>query len=54
MTFLFYIVNVIVADDLTTQGARASVAMILTYLNKDNSVPVYEGLRTDGVDYNGA
>ena len=26
------------ADALATQGARASAAMILTYLNQDNSV----------------
>ena len=27
------------ADDLTTQGARALATMIMTKLNRDNSVP---------------
>ena len=27
------------ADGLSTQGAKASAAMILTQLNQDNSVP---------------
>ena len=27
------------ADDLATQGAKASVAMILILLNQNNSVP---------------
>ena len=38
-TYLFHIVNIMVADVLTTQGAMASAAMILTQLNRDNSVP---------------
>ena len=29
------------ADDLATQGASASAAMILTELNWDNSVPAH-------------
>ena len=32
-------VNVMGADVLATQGARASAAMILTSLNQNNSVP---------------
>ena len=32
------------ADILATQGARASAAMILTELNRDNSVPARWGL----------
>ena len=32
------------ADVLATQGAGASAAMILTYLNRDNSVPARLGL----------
>ena len=38
-TFLFYIVNIMAADDLTTQGARASANMIFTMLNQIISVP---------------
>ena len=38
-TNLFYIVNIMAADVLATQGARASATMILTKLNRDNSVP---------------
>ena len=37
--YLFYIVNIMAGDALATQGAMASKAMILTYLNRDNSVP---------------
>ena len=29
-TFLYYLVNIMVADVLATQGTRASAAMILT------------------------
>ena len=36
---LFCIVNIMAADGLATQGARASAAMLLTQLNQDNSVP---------------
>ena len=32
MTSLFYAVDIVAADDLATQGARASAAMILTLL----------------------
>ena len=31
-THIFYIVNIITADDLATQGARVSATMILTYV----------------------
>ena len=34
-----YKVNIMAADDLATQGARASATMMLTELNQDNSVP---------------
>ena len=36
---LFYIVNIMGADVLLTQGARASSAMIFTMLNQINLVP---------------
>ena len=39
MTYLFYVFNKMAADDLATQGARASATMILTLLNRINSVP---------------
>ena len=32
------------ADDLVTQGARASATMIFTMLNQINSVPAHQGL----------
>ena len=35
----FYIVNIMGADVLTTQEARASTSMIMTMLNRNNSVP---------------
>ena len=38
-TFFFYIVNIIGADVLATQGARASAAVIFTMLNQINSNP---------------
>ena len=38
-TYLFYIVNIMGADVLMTQGARASATMIFTMLNWINSVP---------------
>ena len=41
MAYLFYIVNIMAADVLVTQGARASAAIILAYLNRDNSVPAH-------------
>ena len=43
-TYLFYIVNIMDADVLATQGARASATMILTLLNRSNLVPTYWGL----------
>ena len=39
ITYLFYIVNIMGADVLATQGGRASGTMILTTLNSINSVP---------------
>ena len=39
-TLLFYIVNIMVANRLATQGARASPTMIFILLNRINSVPV--------------
>ena len=39
-THLFYIVNIVGADVLATQGARASATMLLTMLNRNNSVPI--------------
>ena len=38
-TYLFYIVNIMAADDLSTQGARASATMILTMLHHIHWVP---------------
>ena len=38
-TCLFYIINIMAADVLATQGARASTNMILIQLNQVNSVP---------------
>ena len=37
---IVYIANIMAADVLAMQGARASVDMILTLLNRDNSVHV--------------
>ena len=37
-TYLFYIVNIMVADIVTTQGARAPASMLLTMLKRINSV----------------
>ena len=36
----FYIFNIMGADVLATQGARVSATMMLTMLNRINSVPV--------------
>ena len=41
---LFYIINIMGADVLATQGARASATMIFTMLNQINSVPTHEAL----------
>ena len=38
MIYLVYLVNTMATDGLAAQGARASVTMILTKLNRDNSV----------------
>ena len=35
------LVNIMAVDDLATQGARASAAMTLTLLNRDNLVPTH-------------
>ena len=43
-TYLFYIVNVMDADALVIQGAKASATMILVMLNQINSVPAHSGL----------
>ena len=40
---LLYIINIMVVDVLATQGARASVTLIFTMLNPNNSVPVRQG-----------
>ena len=37
--YLFYIVNIMGADVLATQGAKASAPMILTMLNQNDSIP---------------
>ena len=34
--YLFYMLNIMGADDLAMQGARESTTMILTYLNRDH------------------
>ena len=46
---LFYIINIMAADVLATQGARASATMILTYLKRVNSVPKRKGLTHPGM-----
>ena len=38
-TYLFYLVNIMDADVLATQGAKASTSMIFTMLHQINSVP---------------
>ena len=37
--YLFYIVNIVGADVMVMQRAQASTTMILTMLNRNNSVP---------------
>ena len=44
MTYVLHIVNIMAADDLATQRARASAATTFTMLNWINSVPVAQGL----------
>ena len=39
----YRVINIMAADVLATQGARAWAAMILTQLNRDNSVPHVKG-----------
>ena len=36
-----YMVNVFGAEDLATQGSRASATIILAWLNRDNSVSAH-------------
>ena len=43
-TYIFYIVNIMGADVLALQGVRASLTMILTMLNRINSIPALYGL----------
>ena len=40
-TWLVFIVNIMAADDLATQGAMASATMISTLLKRNNSVTVH-------------
>ena len=44
-SYPFYLVNIMGADHLATQGARASATMILILLNQDYSVPACLELR---------
>ena len=44
-TYLFYIVDIMGADVLATQGARASATMTLIMLDRINPVPERYGLR---------
>ena len=48
-TYLFYIADIMGADVLATRAVRVSATMILTMLNRNNSVPASEalGLMTD-------
>ena len=43
-TYLFHMVNIMGADVLATQGARASATMIFTKFNRINLVPAHQGL----------
>ena len=47
-TYLGYMINIIAADDLVVQGARASATIMLNLLNRDNSVPTPKGLTNWG------
>ena len=38
-TYLVNITNLMAANDLMTEGAWSEANMVLTYLNRDNSVP---------------
>ena len=61
-TCLFYIINIVAADGLVTQTARASVTMILNILYRSDWVPAHWGLicgvsggiALDGVQVGGA
>ena len=44
-TYLFYIVNIMTADDLATQGIQASATMIFTVFNDINSAPTHKELK---------
>ena len=50
-TQLCYVVNIMAADVLATKWARASVTIILTLLNRDNSVPASSGLKIKYLDF---
>ena len=41
--YLFYIVNIMGADVLATQGAGASTTILLTSVNRNNSIPHVKG-----------
>ena len=43
-TYLFYIINIMGADAMATQGARAAATMILTMLNRISLVPALKGI----------
>ena len=44
MTHLSYVADVVTADDLVTQWARASAAMVLTYFSKHTFWSQHQGL----------
>ena len=44
MTYQLYIINIMAADVIAMQGARASATMIFTMLNRINLVPVRQEL----------
>ena len=50
-TYLFYIVNIMCADVLATQGARASATMTFTMMDRINSVPARYGYTNWNAQY---
>ena len=44
--YLFYIVNIMCADNLVAQGARTSATKVLTMLTRNNSFPARQVLMT--------
>ena len=50
--YILYIVNIMSANVLATQGARASGTMILTMLNRNNSAPHTLRVRRHNLDLN--